>query len=54
MRIEINEKNITWLVQHGMADTIVKEFDRLRSEIEQLNEQIILGKAIVPDAEPVE
>lgn len=54
MRVEINEKNITWLVEHGMADVIVKEFDRLRAEIERLNEQIILGKAIVPDAEPVE
>lgn len=54
MRVEINEKNITWLVQNGMADVVVKEFDRLRAEIQELNEQIILGKAIVPDAEPVE
>lgn len=54
MKVEINEKNITWLVQHGMADIVVKEFDRLRAENELLYEQIILGKAITPDAEPVE
>jgi hypothetical protein len=30
------------------------EIKRLESEVQRLNEQIILGKAIVPDAEPVE
>lgn len=30
------------------------EIKRLESEIEHLNEQILLGRAIVPDAEPVE
>lgn len=30
------------------------EIKRLEAEVERLNEQIILGKAIVPDAEPVE
>ncbi|CAB4144389.1 hypothetical protein UFOVP460_34 [uncultured Caudovirales phage] len=54
MKVEINEKNITWLVHNGMADIVVKEFDRLRSEIERLNDSIVLGKAIMPDAEPVE
>lgn len=37
-----------------MLDKEIKKSARLVGEIERLNEQIILGKAIVPDAEPVE
>lgn len=35
-------------------DQEIEKSARLSAEIERLNEQIILGKAIVPDAEPVE
>lgn len=35
-------------------DQEIEKSARLSAEIERLNEQIILGKAIVPDAEPIE
>lgn len=31
-----------------------KTIEELHKKVERLNEQIILGKAIVPDAEPIE
>ena len=31
-----------------------EDYAKLKEEVERMNEQIVLGKAIVPDAEPVE
>ena len=36
MRIDITEKNMVWLVEHKMADTIVAEFHRKEAVIESL------------------
>ena len=36
MRIDITEKNMVWLVEHKMADTIVAEFHRKETVIESL------------------
>lgn len=51
---ETNEffKELKLLAEY--VESLRAENESLKAENQRLNEQIILGKAIVPDAEPVE